>query len=383
MRVAVSPRIIRWAIERSAVDYETLLHRFPQLAEWEAGISNPTVKQLENFCKAVYVPVGYMFLPEPPEERLPIPDFRTFNNNEISKPTANLLETVYSCQERQAWYREYARIVHQSERHFIGTVTTSMRPEIAADSIRKAIGFSFDLRSQSRTWEDALRLLIQCVDDAGILVMVSGVVLNNNKRKLNVSEFRGFALSDQFAPLIFINGCDSKSAQMFTIAHELAHLWLNSTGISNASVAPLNGHRPEEVWCNAVAAELLVPLELLRRNLQYAERIEEAKIRLSRLFKVSTLVILRRLFDIGRIEREEFNVLWLDEINRLREIAENASSGGNFYRTTISRVSKRLTRAIVASTLEGNTLYRDAYRMLGIKKTETFTNIGREVGVIL
>ncbi len=105
--------------------------------------------------------------------------------------------------------------------------------------------------------------------------------------------------------------------------------------------------------------------------------------RLARLFKVSTLVILRRLLDAGALSRDSFGSAWAAERERLRALAENNAGGGNFYRTTLARVSKRFARALVESTLEGQTLYRDAFRMLGVAKTDTFNNIGREVGALL
>ncbi|MBI1209741.1 MAG: ImmA/IrrE family metallo-endopeptidase [Azospirillum sp.] len=382
-RVAVAPDMLRWARERAGIDPEELAGRFKKLPEWEAETAKPTLKQLEAFAKAVHVPIGFLFLPQPPEERLPVPDFRTFDSQAITRPSPNLLDTLYACQERQAWYREFAQVVRQPPRPFVGSADLGMAPQTAAEQIRQALGFDIEARRDCPTWTDALRLFIQQADQAGVLVMISGVVLSNNNRKLDPQEFRGFALADPLAPLVFINGSDTKAGQMFTLAHELAHLWLNASGISNASAAPLNGYPREEVWCNAVAAELLVPLAALRPLLQDGEDIDHAMSRLARAFKVSTLVILRRLLDAGWLQRAAFDQAWQDERARLREIAEKTGSGGDFYRTTIARVSRRFTQALVSSTLEGQTLYRDAFRMLGVSKTETFNNLGREVGVIL
>jgi Zn-dependent peptidase ImmA (M78 family) len=161
-------------------------------------------------------------------------------------------------------------------------------------------------------------------------------------------------------------------------------LWLGTSALSDASAATLNGHRREEVWCNAVAAELLVPLEAFRVALQPQEAVNMAMQRLARQFKVSTLVILRRLLDADAITREEFGQAWAAERERLRALTEKEESGGgDFYRTTLARVGKRFARALVESTLEGQTLYRDAFRMLGVAKTETFNTIGREVGAML
>ena len=248
--------------------------------------------------------------------------------------------------------------------------------------MRETLGFGLAARRECPTWTGALRLFIRQADEAGVLVMVSGIVKSNTHRRLDPAEFRGFALSDPLAPLVFVNGADTKAAQMFTLAHELAHLWLGDSALSNSGAAPTPGFQREEVWCNAVAAELLVPLAALRVELRRDETLPHALSRLTRSFKVSNLVILRRLLDANWLDRARFDVAWAEEVTRLRTLSQRGSDGGNFYRTTLSRVSRRFARALVISTLEGQTLYRDAFRMLGVSRTETFNNLGREVGVM-
>lgn len=383
IRVPVAPQMLRWAIARAGLEIEELVGRFEKLPAWEDGEEKPTMKQLEAFARAVHVPIGYLFLPEPPEERLTISDFRTVDGRAVNRPSPNLLETLYSCQERQAWYREFALVTRQPSCAFVGSAHLSMSPTAVAANIRDVIGFDVAARRNCRSWTDALRLFVGQADKAGVLVMISGIVLSNTNRKLDPEEFRGFALADSLAPLVFVNGADSKAGQMFTLAHELAHLWLNVSGISNASAAPLTGFRQEEVWCNAVAAELLVPLDTLRPELRAGEAIEDAMSRLARHFKVSNLVILRRLLDAGWLKRSVFDQAWKKERLHQHSLAVRPGSGGDFYRTTVARVGRRFTQAIVASTLEGQTLYRDAFRMLGVSKTQTFTKLGREVGAIL
>ena len=245
----------------------------------------------------MHVPVGYLFLTEPPEEPVPIPDFRTLTGQPVTRPSPNLLDTIYICQERQSWYREFARVAWQPALGFVGSVTIDSPPETVAARMREALGFDLAARRECPTWTEALRMFIRQADDAGVLVMVSGVVMSNTHRRLDSGEFRGFALSDPFAPLVFVNGADTKAAQMFTLAHELAHLWLGDSALSNIGAAPTPGFRREEVWCNAVAAELLVPLAALRNELRRDESLPHALSRLARAFKVSNLVILRRLFD--------------------------------------------------------------------------------------
>ncbi|HRY23526.1 MAG: ImmA/IrrE family metallo-endopeptidase [Geminicoccaceae bacterium] len=382
-RVAIRPELLRWARERAGIhDVGDLISRFPKLGDWETGEAQPTLKQLEAFAQTLHVPIGYLFLSEPPVERLPIPDFRTHGGRGVRSTSPDLLDMLYACQERQGWYRDFALTVRMSEAAFVGSADLGERPQDVAARMAETLGFDVAARAACRTWEEALRLFIAQADAAGVLVMVSGVVLSNNRRILDPEEFRGFALADKRAPLVFINGADTKSGQMFTLAHELAHLWLGSSAISDASAAPLYGYRREEVWCNAVAAELLVPLAVLRPAIERDEPLDRAMQRLARQFKVSTLVILRRLLDAGALDRPAFDRAWAEERTRLRELARSAGGGGDFYRTTLSRVSRRFARALVESTLEGQTLYRDAFRMLGVKKTETFNNLGREVGVL-
>lgn len=381
-RVQIAPALLAWARERAATPSEELAGRFPKLASWEAGETQPTLKQLEEFARAVHVPIGYLFLPAPPHEELPIRDFRTVQGRGVRRPSPNLLDMLYACQERQGWYREFATVNRLPEAEFVGSATVAQGPAEVAAKMARRLGFDLASRAACRTWEEALRLFIGHAEDIGVLVMVSGVVLSNNRRTLDPDEFRGFALADRRAPLIFINGADSKSAQMFTLAHELAHLWLGASGVSDAGAAPLAGHRPEEVWCNAVAAELLVPLAALAPERRRNEALVDTLQRLARQFKVSTLVILRRVLDAGWIDRARFDAAWKAETARLHDMGRAAAGGGDFYRTTLSRVSRRFARALVESTLEGQTLYRDAFRMLGVARTETFNNIGREVGVM-
>ena len=173
--------------------------------------------------------------------------------------------------ERQDWYRDFMMVEGEAELPFIGSVTVETSPETAATRIRETIGFDVAARKECSTWIDAMRLFIRQVEDSGILAMVSGVVMGNNHRRLDLDEFRGFALSDPLAPLVFVNGADTKAAQMFTLAHELGHLWLGKSALSSMETMQWAGFRREEVWCNAVAAELLVPLDALHANLDTDE----------------------------------------------------------------------------------------------------------------
>jgi Zn-dependent peptidase ImmA (M78 family) len=377
-RVAIQPQLLRWACARVGVDRADLEHKFPQFPAWETGAAQPTLKQLESFARVTYTPIGYLFLSEPPVEKIPIPDFRTPGNERIGHPSPDPLDTIYVCQQRQEWFRNYARTMGEKPLAFVGSACVQDDVVAAAARIRTALGFDVNQRRQMPTWTDALRHFIEQADGLGILVMCNGVVHNNNYRHLDPKEFRGFAMADDLAPLVFVNGADTKAAQMFTLAHELAHIWLGQSAVSDSQPTTLPNEQVER-WCNQAAAELLVPLEAMRGEYNSQSGLPEETARLARRFKVSTLVILRRILDVGGLNQQEFWEAYHAEVERLRAIPR--SSGGNFYLTQAARVSKRFAAALVTSTLEGQTRYNDAFRMLGFSKLSTFKELGRSLGV--
>ena len=385
-RVPVNPAVLRWARERAQLDEaaeEKLLARFKKLPDWEAGVEQPTLKQLEAFAKAVHIGSGYLFLYEPPEERVPIDDLRTIENKAIERPSPELMDTVYACQRRQNWYKGYALVNEEPECDFVGSANIKNSPEEVAKEMRQKLGFDMETRSGCSTWEEASQLLIRKAEEAGILVMGSGIVGSNTRRSLNPEEFRGFVLSDTLAPLIFVNRNDAKAAQIFTMAHELAHLWLGDSALSNIGVKLEPNHKPSEVWCNKVAAEFLVPLEDLKARLLAEEDLDKALAKLSKVYKVSSLVILRRLLDAKYIDRTSFEKAWEEEKEKSSASrSSQTGGGGDFYAVTLSRVGRKFARALIPNTRIGKTNYRDALRMLGISKPKTLEELGRKAGVI-
>jgi len=368
--LAIKAEMLIWARKRAGLEISALKRHFPKLAEWEAGSLQPTLKQLEDFARVVHIPIGYLFLSQPIQETMPISDFRTLADRSNTSPSPNLLDILYLCQQRQDWYRDYARINALPKLDFIGSVTIEDKPAEIAEAIRKTLSISLEDSKHISSFTDALRQLILKVEDIGILVMSSSIVGSNSHRKLDVKEFRGFTLADDIAPIIFLNAADSKSAQMFTLAHELAHLWLGESGLFDVEVYHLPKQNVER-WCNAVAAEMLMPIKSVRKEYRQVRPLREEILRIAHLFKVSTLVVLRRLFDAGFIEENQLWQLYNEEIKRIKNLEKKAKGGGDFYRTLGTRTGKRFARAVLTSTLEGQTLFRDAFRMLGIKNSAT------------
>ncbi|MCY4431772.1 MAG: ImmA/IrrE family metallo-endopeptidase [Rhodospirillales bacterium] len=383
VRVPVRPELLRWARERSRIAPERFEKRFPRFHAWERAEPHPTYRQLEGFAKATRTPIGFLFLAEPPEQPLPIPDFRTIADRPVGRPSPDLLDTLYLCQERQAWYRDHALKDGEAPLPFVGSTSASDSVEAIAARMRTTLAFDLEERRNLSTWTDALRRFITQANDAGVLVMVSGIVGSNTQRRLDVAEFRGFALVDDVAPLIFLNGADSRAAQMFTLAHELAHIWLGESALSDSDGRAVPEHHIEGS-CNRVAAEVLAPLTVVQEEFNPDVPLADEAPRLARRFKVSSLVALRRLRDLGALDAETYWNTYDREVDRLRELEvgrKSSSSGGNFYRTTGARVSPRFARAVIVATLEGRSSFTDAFRLLGFKKMATFRELGRRLGV--
>lgn len=369
-----------WARERAGLDSSAILEHFPQFQAWENGTKKPTLRQLENFANFVHVAIGYLFLPEPPIENLPIADFRTIGSRPTRRPSPNLLDTIYLCQQRQEWYRNYAYDNNLPTCEFVGSVTINADTVNVARAMRDTFAFSLEEQLTLPNWQEALRQFTRRVEDAGVLVMSNSEVENNHARKLLVEEFRGFALSDHTAPLVFLNAADSKAARMFTLAHELAHLWLGDSGISDVGLPEVDINN-NEAWCNRIAAEFLVPRDVLEFSYKQNESAEINMRQLARQFKVSTLVVLRRMLDANFIDKEEMRRLYDSEIAHATRRQSN-SGGCNFYATLRTRTGNRFANALVISTLEGHTLFRYAFNLLSLKKRESFYSFARSLGVM-
>ncbi|MFH8416093.1 ImmA/IrrE family metallo-endopeptidase [Streptomyces collinus] len=380
VRVQVRPALLRWAVERAGWSEETIARRAPRFSAWVDGSISPTLKQLANFADATHTPIGSLFLPSPPDEPVPIPDMRTMGNRAVTRPSVDLLDTIYSCQSRQEWYRDYARTHGYPDVDFVGSARLSDEPMNVAADIRQRLRFEIEDRRPFPSWKEALRGLIDRIESVGVLVMVNGIVGADTHRKLNPKEFRGFALADPIAPLIFVNGADTKAAQIFTMVHELAHVYLGESALSDAALAKQTDS-DAELWCNRVAAEALVPMTDLRREYRGDPTVAELS-RLARRYRVSTLVVLKRIFDARFLGWDDYQSRYAAELRRVMALlaAGKEGAGGDFYNTHPLRLSRQFARAVITDTLEGGTQFRDAYQLLGTKKHQTFQNLIEKIG---
>lgn len=381
MQLQLQPSVLRWARERAGLERHALAEKLKtteeKVTEWEKN-GEIRFTLMRKLAHLTHTPEGFLFLDEPPEDRLPIPDFRTLKDAPLKRPSPDLLETVQAMQQRQAWMRDFLIEEGNDPLPFVGSATLRSKPSQVAADMRKTLGFADGWANEEKTWTDALMHLRQKIEGAGILIVINGVVGNNSHRKLNLDEFRGFALADEYAPLVFINGADFKSAQMFTFAHELAHLWIGKDGVSNLDDL-LPPSDETEIWCNAVAAEFLIPARELKACWDEAHWTDEPFQFLARKFKVSGIVAARRALDLELISRPAFFKFYKAHLEDERRKGESKTSGGSFWNNQNVRIGQRFGSAVIAAAREGRLLYRDAYQLMGLQG-ETFTKFAENLG---
>lgn len=361
----VNPQVLRWARERAAMPVAVLAGKLDtsveKIAAWESGSERPSFAQAEKFAQKVHVPFGFLFLPEPPEEKVPIPDLRTQADTPRDRFSADFLDLIRDVLFQRDWFREYLIEQGADPLPFVGRFAADADPQVVAADIRKVIGIrGGDIGGVGDFSE-------KC-EQAGVWVMKTGYVGNSTKRTFSVSEFRGFAIADDVAPLVVINGRDAKAAQAFTLAHELAHIWLGQSGISD----PYLDRRQEsdhgiERICNAIAAEVLVPKARLLAVWDDSLSLSDNARALARQFGVSRVVIARRALDLGKIGWRAHHEFFLQE-KQSWDDAEKPD-GGSFFNNAPVKFGKRFTRAVVNSAMSGSLLLRDAGSLLHMKPT--------------
>ncbi|MCB0596495.1 MAG: ImmA/IrrE family metallo-endopeptidase [Lewinellaceae bacterium] len=370
-KALITGGILTWARERAGIAVDSLSASVgvkPEvIVDWESGKKYPTFNQAQTLAKKLLIPFGYLFLSEPPTEVPQITDLRTVRNEERNKFSLEFQDVLNDALRKQNWYREQILLEGAQPLSFIGRFSINDRVEDVARNIQDTLGIDQGFRNSCISWEDFLTKFIERAESRGVLVLRNGVVRNNNRRKLSVQEFRGFVLSDQIAPLIFINNNDAQAAKIFTLAHELAHLWIGESGVSNIDPGrkadtPISSI---EKFCNQVAAEVLVPAKDFLASWDDQVSHQENVNNLCRVFRVSALVVLIRAKSLNKISSRLFYEEYSKKLSGQKRKAQ--PSGGDFRNTLPVRNSKTLTRAIISSALEGTTLYRDAARLLGVK----------------
>lgn len=352
----IRPEMLRWAYERAGFNEESAKEAFPKLADWLSGVKLPTMAQLQKFASKFHTPIGYLFLNEVPEENIPIPMFRG-SANITGHFDLDVYDTVLNVQSRQDWLEDYLSENDIETCKIVGVVTAETPISESVNILRQALQldprWAFSLASA----DVAVSMLTERLEQNGVFVAYNGVVGNNTHRPLKVTECRGFALVNNVAPYIFVNSADSKTAQLFTLIHETAHIMMGVSAGHADGDGETHGNTSEN-YCDKVAAEFLVPATVLRE-------VWNGDIKwVSRRFKVSELVIARRTRDLSLITNDEYRVFWA-EYSR-RPIIKRTSAGGSFYLSSVKRVGRTFAIHVRNAVQSRQLSYTEAYRLTGL-----------------
>lgn len=366
----VTPKIITWARTRNNLSIQLAASKVGVSAEtfdsWEKNEARPTLRQAQVLAHKMYIPLGYLYLSAPPVEKLPLPDFRKVSGSP-KPPSPAFIDVLYDALRKQDWYREYQKLEGAEPATFVGKFSLNDSIEAIASDIRDTIGVNESMRRRARNWENFLADFIHCTEAKGILVLRQGIVGNNTFRKLDIQEFRGFAISDNIAPLVFINDQDVRVAKIFTLAHELAHLWIGKSGISNLDFSKRSTEQESNIdrFCDQIAAETLTPADDFKGYWGFQPSIEENIDYLVRRYRVSRFVVLRRAYDLDLITLSDYRTYY-QAFWEYKKVPKMKQDGG-FYQLFLCRNSNAFTLALLGSAIEGKVSYIDAARLLNVK----------------
>lgn len=378
VRVPVKPELIRWALDQAQTTTAQLKNG-SQVESWLDGEKQPTLKQLQGFAAHLHVPFGYLMMSAPPVLEKPLPDFRR-RGTATTQYSQELTDEIYIQQRRQDWFRDYALEQGLDAVGWVASASISDNPSAVAGHLREQWGFSTAQGAQD--YSESRREVFAFLESIGVLVSVAGYV-GSTQRAFDTGEFSGFSLFDEYAPLIFVNGKEAHSAQVFTMLHEVGHLVLGESGVSDDAYDGEQSSGSER-WCDEFAAAFLMPADEVQL-LQPRNLSEEAVMPVAKRFRVSALALLNRLRDLKLISCEQWSAVYPEFEARAAEVlrrnASKKSSGGDFYRTRPYMIGKRFARAVYRDTLNGRTSYPEAHKLLGLPKVKTFNRFAQDVGI--
>lgn len=379
MALTLNPDVMRWAVDRSGISEEAVRKKFKKYPEWLDLSYTPTLKQLMDFAHMTHINLCDLYGSKVPNYGFQIADFRTQDESGVVDPSPELYDTIELAQRRQEWMQDYFTEEGREPIAFVGSWSDIPRtPENVvklAKALHNYLGLDERWAFQLKKQDDAVRVMRNAVEARGISVAINGVVGDNSHRSLSVSEFRGFVLADEIAPVIFINGQDAKGAQLFTIVHELCHLGYAKTGVVNPANPDGYSHGFDtgmERFCDSVAAEFLVSSDLIGQewnafadNVNYYDRVS----RIARNHKVTFMVSARQALDNNLLGRADFFDLYRQHktaMDKLEAKPKKKSSGGDSYSTKRYRLGTVFSEAVWSALNSDSISLGDAYELAGL-----------------
>ena len=374
-KALITPEVLVWArksakmsIEKAAASVGCTADR---LESWEGGNDQPTIKQAQKLAHVYQRPFAVLFLPDVPDDFQPLQDFRSSNNGEFSTALTFMMREV---QEKQIWVRTMFEDNQEKPLKFVGMFNRRVSPETVAKSLRETLGIRFREYSE----KGALKYWISKAEAARVFVSLSSNF--HSHAKLDPDEVKGFAIADQYAPFIFLNSDDYDNPQLFTLVHELAHIWINQSGISiDTQMVSFRGAHskkvdPVEIFCNKVAANALLPESEISTiasvyDVTNFEKIEQ----LSKRFGVSNLTLLFRLYDLKHLSQHQFGGmkrmadLRFEAYERGQAAKGNKTGTPDYYMLQLRRNGRAFSQLVMDYYKGGQISGREASNLLKVK----------------
>lgn len=353
----ITPNVLKWARESARMTEETAAAKvsvsIDKLKEWEEGTSQPTIKQAQTLAKAYKRPFALFFLPEIPRDFQPLQDFRKNGSKALSTSSIFIIRDI---QQKQSWISNLNEENNENKLHFVGKFTLKDNPEIVANDILNTL----DITPAKYQKDNPIKEWIDKAESKGIFISRTSFI--HSRLKLDSEEIQGFAIADPFAPFVFVNSDDWNAPQLFTLVHELAHIWLAETGISNEvelGIKNKDKFHPVELFCNEVAANALIPKHIIE-NLA-ASTFENSKevYKVSKILGVSSFAFLVRALNLNLITASVYQkmkkqadidyaiFLKNEEEKKLLQKEKDKTGGPNYFLLQLNRNSRLFTQTVL------------------------------------
>jgi Zn-dependent peptidase ImmA (M78 family)/transcriptional regulator with XRE-family HTH domain len=351
----ITPNILKWARESARMSVEDAASKIPvaveKLKNWESGISQPTIKQAKTLANAYKRPFALFFLPDIPRDFHPLQDFRKSGSKALTTSSIFIIREI---QQKQAWLRDLFTESNEATLPFVGRFSFKDNPEIVAKDILATLKINPSLYKT----ENPINEWINAAEKCGIFISRTSFI--HSRLKLDSEEIQGFAIADSYAPFVFVNSDDWNAPQLFTLAHELAHIWIAQTGISNETELNNKGKfHPVELFCNEVAANLLIPKDIILNIDKTSFHNSTNLFKIAKQLGISTFSLLVRAKKLKVISTRTYNILKkqadINFSNFIKKEAEKkakqkeTAGGPNYFLLQLNRNSRLFTQTVLDS----------------------------------
>ena len=351
----INPKVLKWARESARIPLEVAASKIAvepeRLMEWEEGKAFPTIRQAETLAIAYKRPFALFFLPEVPHDFTPLQDFRKPNSEPLSTASIFIIREI---QQKQAWISDTYQENEEEPLSFVGKYTINSNPVQVANDILETL----EISPFRYTTDNPIKEWINKAETKGIFISRTSFI--HSRLLLNSDELQGFSVADKYAPFVFVNSDDWNAPQLFTLVHELAHIWIAESGVSNEIEAGMSNNamlRPVERFCNEVAANALMPLVVMNEIDPKIYDSFSSIFNKSKSLGVSTFAFLVRSFNLKKISLDKYRQLKNDADDEFKaflkreevkkEKQKNQKGGPDYFRLLVNKNSFLFTQVVL------------------------------------